>query len=230
MTHFVLVPGANHGGWWYEPLVDLLGRAGHTAHALTLAGLDPVDPGPPGVVNLDTHVEEVVAVLAAATGPVVLVGHSYGGSVITGAADARPDRVAALVHLDSFVPEDGDSCWSMTNDWQRSWYVDGAGVSGLAVEPLPFFDARTRPHPLGTLLQRSRLTGAWREVAVRCYVAASDPGWLAQSPFVPTAARLRAEPGWTVLEPPLTHNVLADGPDAVGEILLGLPGRVTPTP
>ena len=108
MAHFVLVPGANHGGWWYEPVVTALEVGGHTAQAVTLAGLGP-DMGVGTPVNLDTHVAEVVALLDSAAVPVVLVGHSDGGCVVTGAADARPERVAALVALDAFVPDDGDS-------------------------------------------------------------------------------------------------------------------------
>lgn len=227
MTRFLLVPGANHGGWWYAPVVERLEDLGHAATAVTLSGLDPeAPPGPPA--NLDAHVAELCALVRAAPEPVVLVGHSYAGSVITGAADADPDRVAALVYLDAFVPEDQDSCYTMTNDWQRAWYLDGAAASGLFVDPLPFFDPRSRPHPLGTLLQRSRLTGAWRGVARKLYVAAADPGWLAQSPFVPTTRRLRDDPGWEVLEPPLTHNVLAGGPDAVVTVLTDLAESLEP--
>ena len=227
MVHVVLVPGANHGGWWYAPVVEALEAAGRSAEAVTLEGLDPdAAQDRSGAVNLDAHVAQVVARLDAARGPVVLVGHSYGGSVVVGAADARPQRVAALVALDAFVPEDGDSCWSMTNDWQRAWYVDGAARTGLAVDPLPFFDERTRPHPLATLLQRSRLTGAWHQVPVKVYVAASDPGWLERSPFVATTERLRADPGWTVLEPPITHNVLGTGPGTVVDVLLDVAREV----
>ncbi len=57
------------------------------------------------------------------------------------------DRVRALLHLDAFVPADGDSCFAMTDDEQRRWYVEGAGRTGLGVDPLPFFDERARPHP-----------------------------------------------------------------------------------
>ncbi|HEY0238198.1 MAG TPA: alpha/beta fold hydrolase [Friedmanniella sp.] len=221
MTHFVLVPGANHGGWWFAPVVEALSALGHRATAVTLSGLDPDGPPAPGA-NLDRHVEELTALVAAQPGPVVLVGHSYGGSVVTGAADADPERVAALVYLDAFVPDDGDSCYTLTNDWQREWYLTGAAATGVDVEPLPFFDPRARPHPLGTLLQRSRLTGAWRSVARKLYAAAADPEWLTQSPFVPTAARLRDDPAWSVVDLPVSHNVLRDGPDLLVELLRDL--------
>jgi pimeloyl-ACP methyl ester carboxylesterase len=227
MSSHVLVPGACHGGWWYRPVVDALESRGHRARALTLAGLGPEGMSGAGQVTLDSHVEQTAAAVAEATeasgGPVVLTGHSYGGAVITGAADRAPERVAALVYLDAFVPEDGDSCWSMTSDEDRRWYIDGAGQTGLAVAPLPFFDERARPHPLATLVQRSRLTGAWRSVPVKVYVAAT--GWppdMPPSPFTATSRRLAADPAWTHQEWDTRHNVLAEGPERVLELLLAL--------
>jgi pimeloyl-ACP methyl ester carboxylesterase len=171
-------------------------------------------------VTLDTHVDQVAGVVAGAGEEVVLVGHSYAGSVITGVADRMPERVRALVYLDAFVPDDGDSCWAMTDDEQRRWYLDGAGATGLGVAPLPFFEPRARPHPLGTLVQRSRLTGAWRGVPVKHYVAAT--AWPGPSPFGPTTARVQADPEFTVHVWDVRHNVLAEGPDRVLGLLTAL--------
>ncbi|HEX4362613.1 MAG TPA: alpha/beta fold hydrolase [Pseudonocardia sp.] len=219
MSTVVLVPGACHGGWWYEPLVQRLAELGHRATAVTLAGVSERADELTGRVNLDSHVAEIVELVTAAAEPVVLVGHSYAGSVISGVADRIPERIAALLYLDAFVPEDGDSCWTMTNDIQRRWYIDDAGDTGLAVNPLPFFDARASAHPLAAFVQRSRLTGAWRTVPVKHYALAAAPEWLASSPFLPTADRLRPDPGWTVHDLPITHNVLSTGPDLVLDLL-----------
>ena len=109
MSSFLLVPGACHGGWWYQPVVTELQTAGHHALALTLAGLGPDGMTGAGQVTLDTHIDQTTAALTAASDtagqPVVLVGHSYGGTVITGAADRAPDRVRALVYLDASAPK-----------------------------------------------------------------------------------------------------------------------------
>jgi pimeloyl-ACP methyl ester carboxylesterase len=219
MTQFILVPGGNHGGWWYEPLVAALRNAGHAAEALTLAGLSPDGPLAP-TTNLDTHVAEVADRLQAFGEQVVLVGHSYAGSVITGVADQSPERVAALMYLDAFVPESGDSCWSMTNTWERKWIIDGSGETGLAVEPLSFFDPRARPHPIGTYLQTSKLCGAFRTVKRKHYVAAVGAEWLKLSPFVELTQRLRQDPDWVVTELDSGHNLLAQGPDLLLPLLL----------
>lgn len=216
MTTFVLVPGVCHGGWWYEPLVERLVDEGHTASAVSLSGLglhDRLERMRP--VNLDIHISEATAavVLAQDPGGAVLVGHGYGGSVITGVADRMPYYVRALVYLDAFVPDDGDSCYSLTDDEQREWWLEGD-----AVQPLPHFDPRARPHPRATLLQRIQLTGAWESVPAKHYVAAT--GWPKESPFTPTAERVRADPAWTVHEWPTGHDVLAEGPERLLELLI----------
>lgn len=224
MTTFILIAGACHGGWWYDAVVSELGDRGHLALAVTLLGLDPDFDGSHDAINLDRHVAqvcEVVEHVAASTGsPVVLVGHSYGGSVITAVADGLPDSVSALIYLDAFVPENGQSCYAMTDDQQRRWYIDGASSTGFVVDPLPFFDPRARPHPLGSLIQASRLTGAWTSVVVKHYVAADE--WVGRSPFADVAERLEADPDWQVHHWPVSHNVLRDGPDRLIELLTHL--------
>jgi len=206
VTTYVLVPGACHGGWWYQPLVDRLAAAGHAAVAVTPVGLDPDAAALERCVSLDDHVEQATAAMLATPADqdeqaadgrdVVLVGHSYGGSIISGVADRAPQRVRALVYLDAFVPENGDSAWSMTNDEERAWYIQDAGRTGVAVDPLPFFDPRARPHPLGTLVQRSKLTGAWRSVPAKHYIEAT--GWPGESPLAASTAKVSADPEFTV--------------------------------
>jgi len=161
---------------------------------------------------------------AAANGDTVLVGHSYAGSVITGVADRFPGRIGALVYLDAFLPEAGDSCWSLTNDEQRNWYVAGCARTGYGVDPLPFFDERARPHPVATFLQALPLTGAWRDVPTKHYVAAS---WPDESPMARSTRRAAADPSMVVHHWNTRHNVMADGPDLVLGLLRGLPGYTT---
>lgn len=209
--NIVLVPGACHGAWWYAPVVDTLTAQGHAAHALTLPGL--CERAEEAGATLASHVADVTAIVAALEGPVVLVGHSYGGMVVAGVADALPEKVVGLLSVDGFAPEDGDSCWTSVDDAMRAWYVDASGRSGTGLDPMPHFDPRTTPHPVASLLQRIRLTGAYR--GVRHYALAAEPAWAAVSPFPTIADRLRTDPTWTVTDLPTTHNVLRDGPDAL---------------
>jgi pimeloyl-ACP methyl ester carboxylesterase len=222
VTSYLLIPGACHGGWWYDDLSERLRLEGHRSQAITLAGLEDT-PNIDRLISLDAHIEQTAAAVTeltshdAAPDRAVLIGHSYAGSVITGVADRMPERVKALVYLDAFLPRDGDSCWAMTNDEQRAWYADGARRTGYGVDPLPFFDGRARPHPVATLLQAIRLTGAWHAVPTKIYVTAL--GWPEESPMAGATARAREDPQFETQEWDTTHNVMADGPDRVFDLI-----------
>ena len=107
---FVLIHGGGHGGWCWQPVADLLRAKGHQVHAPTLTGLAERANEIPLDIGLETHVAEVAALLETlAPAPVVLVGHSYGGMVICGAADRAAGRVARLVFLDAAIAEQGEA-------------------------------------------------------------------------------------------------------------------------
>ncbi|MFD4960126.1 alpha/beta fold hydrolase [Microbacterium sp. NPDC058389] len=224
MATFILVPGAWHGSWAFDAVTPLLETAGHTVHALTLTGLRPGDDDESVArANLDTHADDIVRVLQAADlTDATLVGHSYGGMVISAAADRAPTRVSRLVHLDAYVPRDGDSCWSLTTDAYRRAFIEGAADTGYAVRP-PFRapdggEPRRRPHPLSSLVQRVRLTGAVDRVPRRDFVYCS--GWEDDTPFAGLRARLASDPGWRVHDIPTGHNAMREAPRAVAELLL----------
>ena len=107
---YVLVHGAWGGGWTYRTVDSMLTAAGHRVYRPTLTGLgERVHLGTPDV-GLSTHVTDIVNVLLFENlRDVVLVGHSYGGMVVTGVADKVPTRIRHLVFIDALVPEDGES-------------------------------------------------------------------------------------------------------------------------
>ncbi|MBB4889244.1 alpha/beta fold hydrolase [Streptomyces netropsis] len=217
MADFVLIPGMCHGGWCFDALAEQLRQHGHRVHALTLTGLSERADQLTSTVNLDTHIQDVVDVLVTEQiEDAVLVGHSYGGMVVSGVADRVPERVDSLVYLDAVVPDDGDSCWSLVPD-EREWYLD-VGETGYAVPSLPFFDPRATAHPLASLLQRIRLTGDAGRFRRREYVYATL--WDGRSPFASTYQRLREDPTWTVHALESRHNLMRDVPDDLVKILL----------
>ncbi|MFF2393448.1 alpha/beta fold hydrolase [Nocardia sp. NPDC058114] len=224
MATFILVPGAWHGSWTFEAVTPLLEAAGHTVHALTLTGLRPdEDDLTVARANLDTHADDVVRLLETAQiTAATLVGHSYGGMVISAAADRAAGRISRLVHLDAYVPRDGESCWSLTTEAYRQSFVDGAADTGYAVRP-PFRaphggEPRRRPHPLASLVQRIRLTGAVDRIPRRDFIYCS--GWEDDTPFAGLRARLRAAPGWHVHDIPSGHHAMREAPGAVADLLL----------
>ena len=225
MTTFILVPGMCHGAWCFDDLSASLRSAGHHVLALTLTGVAARAHLLPGGVNLTTHVTDVLAAIAndaAAGDDLVLVGHSYGGMVITGVADRIADRVDALVFLDAVVPHDGESCWDLINDEERQWYV-GVDDTGFGVPPMPFFDDRATAHPLATVMQPLRLTGDANRFRRRDYVYALD--WPGESPMKPSYDRVRDDPKWNCHELDGKHNLMRDNPDDLVRILLDVAHR-----
>lgn len=214
MATFILVPGGWQGGWAFEQVADLLFRHGHVVRPLTLAGLGDT-PAPSA--NLDTHIAEVVREVGLCDGQVILAAHSYGGMVITGAADALPERIGALVYSDAYVPSTGDSVWSVTSPRFREMFVAGTTADGLNCAPPPHLDPRCRPHPIGTFLQSITLSGRWREVPRKVYIGAH--GWEG-SPFLDLYQRLSAEEGWTTFSFDCGHNIPRLKPEAFVDVLL----------
>src|SRR5512146_1921364 len=110
MATFVLVHGAWHGGWCWQKVIPFLEAAGHEVYAPTLTGMGERAAELSPDIGLDTHIQDVAGLLQEKNlHGVILVGHSYGGMVITGVVDQAPERIAHLVYLDTFVPRDGES-------------------------------------------------------------------------------------------------------------------------
>jgi pimeloyl-ACP methyl ester carboxylesterase len=125
-------------------------------------------------VNLDTHIHDVIAMLTAeGVENAVLVGHSYAGMVITGVADRVPERVDSLVYVDAFVPGDGDSCWTLTSDELREWYLS-VGEIGYAVPPLALFGLKGARCPWGLTCPNSG-TQTWDTFPLRGSIGGANP-------------------------------------------------------
>lgn len=214
MATFILIPGGWQGGWVYQSVANMLTVHGHKALPVTLSGLGDA-PAP--TANLETHIGEVVDVVRSHRDDLVIVGQSYGGMIVSGAADAEPSQIRALVYVDAYVPDSGDSVWSLTTDRFRNMFVAGAKADGLNCVPPPSLDPRCRPHPIGTFLQSVNLSGRWREVPRKTFIGAH--GWEG-SPFLDLHQRLSDEPDWLTLVFDCGHNVARLKPEALTEILL----------
>ena len=214
MTRFVLVPGGWHGGWAFDAVSQALASEGHEVQALTLSGLGDE---PANGANLERHIDDVVQAVRAHETPAVLVGHSYGGMAITGAADEEPARVKALVYADAYVPDDGASVWALTTRNYRDRFIAGAAADGLTCAAPAHLDKRCRPHPMATFLQAIKLTGSWRQVRSKAFIAAC--GWDG-SPFVDLYERLQRDPKWTTHRLDCAHDIPRLAPEALTKILL----------
>ena len=156
MATFVLVHPAWFGGWCWKKVSPLLRAQGHAVHTPTLSGLgERVHLARPEI-GLDTHVDDVVNLLVYEDlHEVVLVSNSSGGMVITGAADRAPERIARLVYLDAFVPEDGQSLLDIIPPERRA-----AMERLVASEGGGWLLPRFAPPPWETFVRESwRITG-----------------------------------------------------------------------
>ncbi len=115
MHDYLLVHGAFSDASVWQTLIPHLESSGARVTAITLPGHSASDTASAGGVTMDAYVASVVAALDAAANPVILVGHSLGGMTISGAAQARPEKVAALVYLCAALPESGKSLLDYTS-------------------------------------------------------------------------------------------------------------------
>ena len=226
MATFVLV----HGGWAGSVVGRLLAprlrKAGHEAYAPTLTGIGARKHLLNREIDLGTHIQDVIGVIEEEDlSDIVLVGHSYGGMVITGVADRVPEKVATLVYLDAFVPENGQSCLSLLPPGIRlatvpgeDWLVAPIPSAGFGLkrpEVIALWESKSAPHPLATLTQPLQLTGGIGRFKEKMYIVATDP-----ARFTEFYDKLKNEPGWRVHTLPCTHFIQLEMPDELTAILL----------
>jgi pimeloyl-ACP methyl ester carboxylesterase len=119
----------------------------------------------------------------------VLVGHSYGGMVITGTATRLGGRIDTMAYLDAFLPEDGQSLWDITSEYEHRHYIDTQKFTPGLVAPIIGERGASSRHPLLTMLEGVRFTGEEAKIARRIYVLAT--GWKpSPSPNLPPASKM----------------------------------------
>ena len=242
MASFVLVHGAWAGGFVWKSVRPLLWSAGHAVFTPTLTGVgERVHLGTPET-NLSTHIEDVVNVIEYEDlRDLVLVGYSYGGMVVTGVTDRVPDRIAHLVYLDAFLPNDGQSIYDLGGssgapvegeDWRtRRQRPPATGVAQAARM------ARITTHPRGCFEEKVRLSVPLEERPfTRTYIKAGLGMMMAggQGPgerrghFWEAAERTRNDPAWRYYEIAATHGAPFEAPLVIAGILRQLVEMATP--
>ncbi|GAA3158692.1 alpha/beta fold hydrolase [Blastococcus jejuensis] len=233
MATFVLVHGAWGGAHGFRHVRAGLRTAGHEVFTPSLTGIGErvhlVSPQ----VGLTTHVTDVVNhVLYEDLHDVVLLGFSYGGMVVSGALEHIGDRVASLVFLDAFVPDDGDSAFSLLGHPGaespapgRPWLLDGPQRAYDDPAEEAFAVPRRTPQPIRTFTEPVRLARPLEDYPFpRTYVRATvpDPGTPVNPAFEAAAARARASAAWDYREIATTHLVAQNRPGELVELLLSL--------
>jgi len=230
---FVLVHGAWQGSWVWGRVAERLRALGHPVEVPSLTGIGERAHLAGPDIDLETHIADVMgAIEHHELDRVVLVGHSYGGMVVTGAADRMPERVQSLVFLDAFIPSPGKSMldFQPPEIAERQRAEAELGGEGWRIKPLAasYFrvadpadvarlDRRAVDHPIGTMAQKARLTGAWKKIPHLAYIRA---GGHSRGPFTQFAERVRDDEAWQYFELPCGHNVMLDMPHALTGILV----------
>lgn len=228
MATFVLVHGAFYGGWCWQRVAGPLREAGHTVFTPTLTGLGERAHLLSRSVQLETHIQDVVNLLSYEDlRQVILVGHSYGGIVITGVADRALERIQQIVYLDAHIGEDGKSALDVlaagTSDTlddmaqtqpDDQWLLpslppDATGISDPA--DLAWIEPRKGPHPLNTLAEPLSLTHGVPQCLPHTYIRCTERADLirhfGQDPLAPFFRKIEAEQ-WPVLEIASGHDAM----------------------
>jgi pimeloyl-ACP methyl ester carboxylesterase len=233
VSDIVLVHDAFHGGWCWRRVVPLLAARGHRVLCPTLTGLGERRHLLTPETTLDTHIDDIAnSMLFEEIQGAVLVCHSYGGMPATGAADRLSERIAAMVWLDAYVPEDGLSALDLRD--RHSNTIPLPPHEGAVIAPLPasafgvtgddaaWLEALLTPQPLASVTQPIRLSGAWRAIPIRHYHRATrySAGY-----FDAMADAAEEDGGWLVARRDMAHDMMVTEPEwTAAAILAALPG------
>lgn len=232
MTTYVLVHGAWSGAHGFREVRRHLQAQGHEVFTPALTGIGARVHLASPQVTLETHIQDVVnLVLYEDLRDLVLLGFSYGGMVVTGALAHIADRVAHLVYLDAFVPQNGQSVMDLVSSRRPA---TGLGAPAF-LPPAPrgyeseaqqaFHDPRRVPQPLGTFAQAVRLLRPLEDYPfTRTYIRATEDDHSAESDqrFAQAAAHARGSAHWTYHEIDTNHMVPINRPETLAGLLLRL--------
>jgi pimeloyl-ACP methyl ester carboxylesterase len=231
MATFVLVHGTGCGGWVWRKLAPILRAGGHEVYTPTLTGVGDRAHLLAAGVDLSRHIADVVGLLFYEDlAGVVLVGHSYGGMVITGVAALASERLKQLVYLDAYVPADGQNEVDLWPAAMRAEIeTDEAAVRGLRPPPTPAFlgvtdpelarwiEARITPHPLATYSEPVPAGNTWSAALPRAYIHCTG---VPTTPIFAPFAREAKAAGWPVAEIATSHMAMLTAPREVAALLL----------
>lgn len=230
LSTFVLVHGAWHGGWCWAKVEQRLRQLGHETHAPTLTGLGERSHLACPEIDADLHVHDICNVICwRELQDVALVGHSYGGFVITGVASRMPESLTALVYLDALVPNEyGDPIFCVLEP-ERIASLERQEAGGLVkVEPerlsvwacdpvqRKWLQGLVTPHPIEIFRKGITLTGREREVVNKHYIIAA--GSLSPQ-CVSQYERALQDSDWTADSINTRHDAMVEAPDELARML-----------
>ena len=217
---FVLVHGAWHGGWCWRRVSDRLASKGHYVIAPTLSGVGERSHLSPDSIDLSTQIDDVVGEIKwKDLDGIVMVGHSYGGMVITGVAEQLRDRISAIVYLDAFIPADGQSLFDMTHTNPPTVHAIPPHLAAyfhVNAADSAWVDTKLTPHPTGCFTEKLKVTGAYQTIAKKVYIRAP---LFKMAAFDAALEQCRADRSWKTEVVTCGHDVMIDQPEVLTAIL-----------
>jgi len=231
---YVLVHGAWHGGWCWQRVSAKLRTDGATVYTPTLSGLGEHKNTLNMEINLDTHIEDIVGFIEMEDlHDVVLVGHSYAGTVIAGVVERIPARLKKLVFLDAMIVKNGESALSVHPKEAQEFSENASKKdNGLSIPPFPveafgitnpadvkWTSARLTPQPYKTFTQRLVLKNSYGNHLPLIYIACTNP----QMPVLKTFSdEVKRDKNWKHYTLKTGHDAMITAPDEVSDLLLSL--------
>ncbi len=235
---FVLLHGAWHGGWCWERVAGPLRARGHRVTTPTQTGLGERSHLMSPDIDLSVFTADLVNhLLWEDLTDVVLVGHSFGGNAISGAAEAVPGRIARLVYLDALVPVSGRTPFDSYPAGVAARRIRQAEQTsgGLSIPPPPaaafavtgaadaaWLEAHLTPHPLHTFTTSQTFRDQPGNGLPVEYIVCNDPVY--RGPLDSVRARVGSL-GWPVTEIATGHDAMVTAPEALVDILEAEPER-----
>lgn len=238
MSEYVLIHGAWHGAFCWHKIVPILEKAGHIVKAPDLPG-HGADPAPIADVSLEAYVKRIGEVLDGCAEPVILVGHSMAGFIVSQVAEERPAQVRTLVYLAAFLPQSGQTLGELAREDADALVgqaiMPTADEAGLVVRPelarLAFYAdcsdedvesalPRLRPEPASILEASVTLTPARYGQVPRVYIECVEDRAIS---IDKQRAMVRASP-CRVISMSTSHSPFYAAPEALGAHLLAIGG------
>jgi pimeloyl-ACP methyl ester carboxylesterase len=229
---FVLVHGAFHGGWSWNAVAEILRSRGNRVFTPTFTGLGERAHLMSPDISLDTFIQDVAAVIACEElRGVVLVGHSFGGYVVSSVADQIADRIGSLVYLDAPMGTSGRSVLDEAPADVRKARLDAAidlrGTQAITppsstafglsdADQVAWVNRRMTPMPLRAYNTPLVLSGAPGGNLPKRFIRCTTPAL----PNIEPSARFARERGWRYEELATGHDAMVSMPQAVAELLL----------
>ena len=221
---YLFVHGAWGGGWEYHQVDSLLRASGDIAYHPTLTGLGERVHLANENIDLNTHINDIVNVfLYENLTNVILVGHSYGGMVITGVAEKIPERIKKMVYLDAFLPNNGESLFTsrgevgskMTASFTKNGFVS---YPFGPTSPTPPNDV---PHPLKTFQEKLKINNIYVKNIPSHYILMTDGAEIGKAGFIKYYERAKQR-GFGLTTLPGGHYAMRSQPAKLVSVLKSL--------